>query len=172
MDTIFEVLKITLPAAIVYFTVHSLWKSYLSAQLQMEHQKNNAITSRDKAQLKVQALERLLMFCERANPYQLRMRLSTPDLNGKALAMSMIMAIQQEFEHNISQQLYVSETLWKILTTAKNQMVEIIAGAAESISSQSDQAELFNAMDQVFEKTGILPLDKAKTAIIGEYNGA
>lgn len=171
METILEILKITLPAVIVFFTVHSLWKSYLSAQLQMDRQKTLVATDQDKSRLKIQALERLLMFCERTNPYQMRWRLSTPEMNGRNLAMSMMLAVNQEYEHNVSQQLYVSDTLWKIITTAKNQLVEVIAEASSAIEPGDAQELLILEMDRLFAKISHLPMDKAKLAIKQEYEG-
>lgn len=170
MDTILEIIKITLPAAIVYFTVHSLWKSYLSAQLQAERQKQILTTDADKARLAIQAYERLLIFCERINPYQMQMRLSVPEMGGRSLAGSMIMAINQEFEHNVSQQLYVSETLWKIVTTAKNQLIEIIAASSEAIPAEAGQADFMEALNSNFLKLAISPLDRAKAAIKQSYD--
>lgn len=169
MDTILEIIKVTVPALIVYLTVKTLLTNYFNANLRIEQQKNLQQTQKDKTALKLQALERLIVFLERSNPYQMRMRLEVPEINGKQLATSMVIAINQEFDHNISQQLFVSSILWQIITTAKNQTIEIILKAAADIKVEDDASQLMTKMDQYFSSLSVLPMDSAKLAIRKEY---
>ena len=171
MDTILEIIKITIPAAIVYLTVKSLFGQYLSSTIQMERQKVIRNLTKDQLGLKVQAMERLIMFCERANPYQMRMRLEVPDMTGKQLATSMVIAINQEYDHNVSQQLYTTETLWKIISTAKDQLVDIILHSSEDIIATDGPGILMQKMDQYFSSLSSLPMDKVKSAIKNEFDG-
>ncbi len=100
------------------------------------------------------------------------MRLEVPEINGKQLATSMVIAINQEFDHNISQQLFVSSVLWQIITTAKNQTIEIILKAAADIKAEDDASQLMSKIDQYFSSLSILPMDSAKLAIRKEYESS
>lgn len=83
--------------------------------------------NKDIIPLKLQAYERLIMLCERISVDNLAYRLSNSDMGVKELKNAMLIAIQQEYEHNITQQVYVSENLWKILRLAKDQMQDVIS---------------------------------------------
>ncbi len=80
-----------------------------------------------KHRLILNAYERLSLLCERIQPDKLAQRLQSPQLSAAALSRSMIIAIHQEFDHNITQQIYVSDELWNIITIAKDEaMYDII----------------------------------------------
>lgn len=78
------------------------------------------------------AYERLALLCERIQPGPLAMRLQTNQLNAQALSQAMIVALQQEYDHNITQQIYISEKLWNIILLARDEAIyEIIRTAGE-----------------------------------------
>lgn len=170
MESVLEILKISIPALIVYLTVKSLFGNFLISLLNVERQKNVADLTKEKSNIRLQALERLVVFLERANPYQMRFRLEVPEMTGKQLATSMVIAINQEFEHNISQQLFVSEVLWKIIVSAKDQTLDVILRASGEIGAEDNPSVLMQKIDQYFASLAVLPLDRAKSAIKNEYD--
>jgi hypothetical protein len=87
------------------------------------------------------------------------------EMTGKQLAASMVIATMQEFEHNISQQLYVSYTLWKILLTVKDQTLDIITQASNGLTPTSSADDLMKNIDQAIFKIGSLPTENGKQAI-------
>ena len=56
------------------------------------------------------------------------------------------MAVQQEFEHNISQQIYISDQLWEIVKLARNESIELINSVAEKVDPKGDSDELAQAL--------------------------
>lgn len=162
---ILEVIKYCIPALVVFATVYFLFDSYLKNQIKLKSLDLQAQSKDSVVLAKMQAYERLMLFCERINPYQMKMRLELPDMSGKQLAASMIIATMQEFEHNVSQQLYVSPTLWKILLTVKDQTLDIISQASKELSSTSGGDDLMRKIDQAIFKIGSLPTENGKQAI-------
>lgn len=81
--------------------------------------------------LRLQAYERMALFLERINPTSLLLRIS-PLTNDKEQYQQLLIAnIEQEFEHNLAQQIYISEECWNVIKSAKNTTVQIIRGVAE-----------------------------------------
>ena len=77
-----------------------------------------------------------------------------------------MLAISQEFDHNTSQQLYVSETLWQIITLAKNDTLNFVAQTAADLDPKAGAEDLVNALLQALdEKEGATVLQKALVAI-------
>jgi hypothetical protein len=76
--------------------------------------------------LRLQAYERMVLFMERINPTKLLIRIA-PISNDKNDYENLIIAqIEQEFEHNLTQQIYMSDECWTIIVTAKNSTIQMI----------------------------------------------
>jgi hypothetical protein len=160
-----EILKYCIPALVVFVTVYFLFDRFLKNQMQLKQLEIQAKDSNSIVIAKMQAYERLTLFCERISPYQMRMRLQIPEMTGKQMAASMTLAIMQEYEHNVSQQLYVSPTLWKIILAAKDQSIQLISAASESIQPNDTVDVLYDRINTAVFNIGQLPTEKAKAAI-------
>ena len=88
--------------------------------------------------LRLQAYERMAIFLERITPSKLLIRVA-PISSDKDTYESLLMtSIEQEFEHNLSQQIYISDDCWKIITAAKNATIQLIRKA--SLLEKTDTA--------------------------------
>ncbi|HUQ67201.1 MAG TPA: hypothetical protein VM101_13650 [Flavitalea sp.] len=77
-------------------------------------------------QLQLQAYERLILLTERIALPNLISRLNQPGIAGKDMQMMLTHTIKQEFDHNITQQLYVSTEAWEAVRNLKEQNIHII----------------------------------------------
>lgn len=165
LSVILEIVKITVPALIVFFTVHTLLKQYLAGQermraLELQHSRLGSTTP-----LRFQAYERLSLMCERIALPNLIMRMRPETANVAEYRLAMMLAIQQEFEHNITQQVYVSEQLWEIIKMARDHTVEVINISAEKLPPKSEAKELAQFILSLPPENTTGALDKALTAI-------
>ena len=80
--------------------------------------------------VRLQAYERLTLFLERISPSQLLVRVAPQGTDKNAYEKLLIANIEQEFEHNLAQQIYMSDELWNIIKSAKNGMIKLIRGNA------------------------------------------
>jgi len=91
------------------------------------------------------------LFLERISAQQLMRRVAPIAPQPEAYKDLLIQTIEQEYEHNLSQQIYVSETCWRMLTTAKNSSIQRIQNfeVIESIKTAQDmRAPLFETLSQ------------------------
>lgn len=77
----------------------------------------------------------------------------------------MLAAIKQEYDHNVTQQVYVSDNLWKIIQLARNQNVAILESIGESIDLESSAQDLREAISKHFQEHPQDPLSLARSAI-------
>lgn len=161
--TILEILKYTIPALIVFITVYLIMKKYLQQQFNLEALKFRHQESKNTLPLKLQSYERLALFCERIKPDQLIFRLNGPQMNAKDLRNSMLIAIQKEYEHNLTQQIYVSEKLWEIINFSKNEIINLIGGT--NVPDSATSQEFAQAVMEKYAQFTIDPLSKAQSAI-------
>ena len=80
--------------------------------------------------LRLQAYERIALFLERISPSKLLIRIAPNNSNKADYETLLIQNIEQEFEHNLSQQIYISDKCWSIATTAKNATIQLIRKAS------------------------------------------
>lgn len=89
--------------------------------------------------LRLQAYERLALFLERISPNKLIIRVSPITSKKEDYERLLIQSIEQEMEHNLSQQIYVSEKCWSIILAAKNATIQLIRKA--SLLEKTDTAD-------------------------------
>lgn len=128
MDTtkIIELAAFTLPALITggvaYFLFHSFFKNEENRR-RFELLKEN---QKQALPIRLQAYERMVLFLERINPTQLLLRVAPPNTSKMDYATFLIHSIQTEFEHNLTQQVYLTSNTWDIINKAKNSTVQMI----------------------------------------------
>lgn len=160
-----EIAKYVLPALVVFATVYFVLKSFLNNQFKMEALKSQQSFRGEMLPVKLQAYERLTLFAERISPNNLAFRLSVKETSGAALAKAMMVSIQQEYQHNLSQQIYVSESLWKIIDTAKDNILNVISMSATAIGPDGTPADLLQEITKVMNNSGTDPIQQVRTAI-------
>ena len=96
--------------------------------------------------LKVQAYERFLLFLERAQLPQLVKRVYTPGMEKGAFHLLLLQNVREEFEHNLAQQLYVSNATWNAVVNAKEELVNQINGTFEQLKDEEDVSILAQSL--------------------------
>ena len=115
--------------------------------------------------LRLQAYERLSLFCERVSIPAMIMRVKSPEMTTTELKYALMIAVQHEFEHNITQQVYVSDQLWQIIKIAKNDVINTLSLVADNLEPNGNANLYATALYNYLEKRDILPLDKSLLAI-------
>jgi len=119
--------------------------------------------------LRLQAYERIVLFLERISLPALAMRLNSPELTSEQLQSILTRTIREEFEYNLSQQLYVSFKVWELVRNAKEQTIHTINLAAGNVSDSSASAELIRqilALTVQEEKSAVsLALEEVKQEV-------
>jgi hypothetical protein len=126
VEKIIELAAYTLPALITggvaYFFFHSFFKNEENRR-RFELLKQN---QKQALPIRLQAYERMVLFLERISPAQLLLRVAPPNTSKSDYATFLIHSIQTEFEHNLTQQIYVTENTWDIINKAKNSTIQMI----------------------------------------------
>lgn len=141
MDTtkIIELLSYTLPAIVTglvayyFFDLHTKNEEGRRRYLLNKEAQKNALP------LRLQAYERMSLYMERINPTKLLIRIAPISNDKNDYENLIITQIEQEFEHNLTQQIYMSDECWTIIVTAKNATIQMIRKA--NMSDRVDNAD-------------------------------
>ncbi len=92
--------------------------------------------------LRLQAYERLSVYANRASLKNLVSRTSFVDMNVVDLQLALLDTLRNEYEYNVSQQIYVSADMWKAVGNLKDQNIYIINQIAATIPGNAPAIEL------------------------------
>ena len=134
---LWEILKIVLPALIVFLTAWFLLRDMVeNSQKRREFEFRIKNSSRI-TPVRLQAYERLALLLERISPQSLLIRISPHELSAADYHQQLLSHIRQEFEHNFSQQIYVSPMLWETIRGARENLIGIINKSSEEIDNSA-----------------------------------
>jgi hypothetical protein len=130
---IFEILKYTLPAVVVLLTAYLLIKMMLKNDGDRRRKEIILQNQKTITPLRLQAYERAILLLERISPESLILRVNKQGLTAQQLQGEMLSAIRAEFEHNLSQQIYMSPQSWEVIKNARINTVKLINTSAGQV---------------------------------------
>lgn len=161
MEIIADLLKITVPAAIVlygvFLTVRSfLNKDYEKKLVELRMKSNEQITP-----IRLQAYERMCLLLERITPANHIARLPQSELTAFQLQFMLVSEIRAELNHNLSQQLYMSHKVWTMVKNAVEDTVSLVNIAASGLNENSRGIELSRKIIELYVSKQELPIEIA-----------
>lgn len=140
-DKIMEGLAYALPALVAGGVAYFMFSAFL--QRDENEKKFEALIAkkRESLPIKLQAYERLLLFCERINPAKLLTRVNPIGDDINSYVHLLLANIEQEYEHNMVQQIYVHEDAWKAVVGSKLAIANKIRTTAENSETAKELRE-------------------------------
>jgi hypothetical protein len=162
MEMLIDILKITIPSVIVFLTAWILLKNMISNDQDKRRQELIMQNSRTVLPIRLQAYERIVLFLERISLESLLVRTNTPGMSAAELHSMLLNTIRSEFEHNLSQQIYMSQQAWEVVKNARSNSIKIINTEFEQTPQTATGLEFSkHLLDRMME----LEKEPTKTAI-------
>ncbi len=154
MTEFLEILKYILPSLVVFFTAYLLILKFINNDQQKR--KLEIVLNNQKiiTPIKLQAYERLILFLERISAESLIIRTQQQGMTSKQLHIALLRTIRAEFEHNISQQLYITQQAWELIKASKENSIKLINDCAVNTNPKSSSIVLSRIiLEKVMKKT-------------------
>ncbi len=166
-DQFYQVLLALLPSVVVFLTAFYLLRQFLGSRSREANVQLMADAKREDRKhtlpLRLQAYERLTLFLERMAPGPLVFRVHKSNMTAHMLHAGLLATVREEFEHNVTQQIYVSDRAWQQVKMAKEETLRIINIAAEG----TPEGAMGTALSQrIFETAGKLTHLPGQQAIL------
>jgi hypothetical protein len=142
MTTIIDQLSFILPAVLVMMLAVYMLNKVLAHDHKRRIFEYKKSAAKQMVPLRAQAYERLTLFMERMQPSNLLVRVQTTGMNSQSLHRALIQTIRSEYDHNMSQQVYISDEAWELINQAKDQLLTVINAQVSSTAPQADAMEL------------------------------
>lgn len=142
MEAVLDILKFIIPALVVFGVVYFMLDKFFTNErdiryVQMRREQQGGLTP-----IRLQAYERVVLFLERISPGSLISRTHKNGMSAKMLQAELLKAIRTEFEHNLSQQIYVSKASWELVKNAKEEMIKLVNMAAINLAEDASGLQL------------------------------
>ena len=169
-QTLATVLIVLVSSAAVFFAVFFVIKEFFTNEGNKRNTEAKTAAAEILIPAKMQAYERVILLLERIAPGSLIMRVHKNGITSRQLQAELVKNIRSEYEHNISQQVYISGPAWEMVKNAKEETIKIINIASTKVDDDASGIEL---SQKIFEVTGQLkklPTDLAIEVIKKDFN--
>jgi hypothetical protein len=139
---ILDILKYTVSGLGVVWIAFYLFKPYLDRSENMQMAELKKSISSQTLPLRLQAYERVILFIERVNPANMLIRLNGTAYSAAELHSLTVAEIRNEYQHNVTQQLYVSSRAWGIVKRVKDDTLSIVNNAVKALPENATGLEL------------------------------
>lgn len=156
-----EVMKYILPSLAVlaasYLTIRQfLMKDETRLRLDLATGNNKILTP-----MRMAAYERIILFLERLKPESMVSRVLQPQMTVHQFHIGCLSTVRAEYEHNLSQQIYISEEAWESVVTAKESVLKLINTASEHFDAEQKASDMATAMIKMMSAVDDSPVDDA-----------
>jgi len=166
VESVIEVIKYVLPVVVVLAGMYFMLRAFFNRE---ERMRNYELRKEDLQEsrkivlpLRLQAHERLVLFLERIHPNSILHRARQQGMSANDLQLALIRSIREEYEFNLSQQLYVSKESWIITTTVKDEMLKLINLIGAKMPEDASSMDLSKAiLDYFINSDKDVPTDTA-----------
>ena len=150
MEVLIEFIKILVPASVVLYAAYLLVRSQIQKEIELKKLEVRGRGIETILPNRLQAYERMTLFLERIGPQNLLVRLTAPGMASREFHQLLLNEIRNEYNHNVTQQVYMSQEVWDMIRNAKEDLIMNINEAATELAPDSTSLELSK---RIFEKS-------------------
>ncbi|WP_106295171.1 hypothetical protein [Arcticibacter pallidicorallinus] len=163
-----DIVKYSLSGICVFFIAYLVIRPYLDQQFKLRLLDIKKDSQGTLLPLRLQAYERLILLVERINPVNLLLRTNASGLTLAEYQHILKAEIRNEFQHNTTQQLYVSGSAWSTVSKIKEDTLVLINNAAQSLSPDAPAIELSKVILNHLSSLESNPYESATQVIRGD----
>ncbi|MCQ2216912.1 MAG: hypothetical protein MJZ33_00330 [Paludibacteraceae bacterium] len=161
MQTFLEILKITLPGLLVLLAAYYVLDGMLKNEERRRFYDMKRNASKVLDPIRLTAYERFALFLERINPESLILRVHQPGMTAVDLHVALLATIREEFEHNVSQQIYISSELWSVIKNSKESLIQFINTYSAKVPDNVPAIELSKILIETYNSMESSPIEVA-----------
>ena len=143
---LYSILKIFITIGFLLMAALLVFRYYFKHKKQVIPRTSHEEEQKIILPLRLQAYERIVLFLERITPNNLIMRVNKPEMTAIQFQAALVKNIRDEFEYNLSQQLYISSRAWEMVKNAKEETIRLINTASMKVPENATSAEMVRVL--------------------------
>lgn len=160
-----EILKFTIPALIVLACTWIVMRQLFKNEEEKRMWELKKASQKEISPVRLRAYERLCLLLERTQPEHLLMDVDMNGLSVQDLQKHLLRTIRLEFDHNMSQQIYVSDDTWAKVMQARNEIAAFVNAMAIQLPKNSTAMDYAKILMTAYNTNGETPHELALTAL-------
>jgi hypothetical protein len=162
MDALIEFGKILIPASVVLYAAYLLVRSFIQKEIELKKLEVRGRSIETVLPSRLHAYERMTLFLERMAPQNLLVRLNTATVPAREFHHLLLAEVRNEYNHNVSQQVYIGEAVWELIKSAKEDLIVTINDSASEVGENATSLDLAK---KIFEKNMLKTVDPLAHAL-------
>lgn len=158
------------PSVLVFITAYMLIKSFIDKEHKLKLIETRMLMQKEFLPLRLQAYERLAIYLERISPNVMLINQHEPGMTVVEFQQKLLEMIRTEFEHNFTQQIYVSHMAWNITRNAKEEVARLINTAASVLDGEAPSYQLSKKVFDSMLENEDFPTHKALMIVKNEVS--
>ncbi|HYC86182.1 MAG TPA: hypothetical protein VEB86_13210 [Chryseosolibacter sp.] len=150
MDALIQLLLMLIPASVVLYAAYLFVRSFIQKEIELKRLEVRGRSMETVLPSRLQAYERMALFLERMSPHNLLVRLNTATMPARDFHQLLLSEIRNEYNHNVSQQVYMSIDVWNQIKSAKEDLIVTINECANDVGREATSLDLAK---KIFERT-------------------
>lgn len=160
-----EILKYCIPALCVLLATWLIMRQFYKAEEDKRLWELKRLAQKEVSPLRLRAYERLALLLERTTPEHMLLELNLGEMTIVQVQQHLVQTLRMEYEHNASQQVYVSEEVWAMISNAKEQTIAFVNTVAQQLPPNSSAIDYARLLITAYSSNGDTPNDVALTAL-------
>ncbi len=169
MNGMVEILKFLLPALALGGAAYLIVIKYLEYDAGKRRPEDDKAAREMIIPARMQAYERIILFLERITPEHLVRRVMRTGMSSRLLQSEMVAAVRNEYEHNLSQQVFMSSVAWKMTKTATEETIRLINVCGSKTNASATAGDLAQMIVDITSRAGKFPTEVAIESIKKEF---
>ena len=163
-----EILKYCIPALCVLLATWLVMRQFYKAEADKRLWELKRLSQKEISPVRLRAYERLALLLERTTPEHMLLELNLGEMTILQVQQHLMRTIRMEYEHNASQQVYVSAEVWAMIQNAKEQTVAFVNSIAQQLPPESTALDYAKMLITAYATNGDTPNDIALQALNNE----
>src|SRR6201985_11729 len=137
-----DIVKYTLAGLGVVWVAFYMIRPYLDRSESMQLVELKKSISSQTLPLRLQAYERIVLFIERVNPANMLIRMAGTANTAAELHSLVVSELRNEYQHNVTQQIYVSARTWALVKRVKDDTLSVVNNAVKALPETATALDL------------------------------
>ena len=160
-----EIIGYTIPALVVLAATWLVMHKFYKAEEQKRLWEMKRASQKEISPIRMRAYERLSLLLERTTPAHMLMDMPLQALTVLELQQRLLRTIRQEYDHNLSQQIYVSDEVWDKISHARDEMGAFVTTMGTNLPKEATSLDYAKALITAYNTNGETPNGIALSAL-------
>jgi hypothetical protein len=159
MNELYEVAKYLVPLIVLLICVLLILRHF--SEKEKTKQKYDLIRGNNKliTPIRLQAYERIILFLERIKPDSMALRIQKPSFTAVQIQILMLETVRKEFNHNLSQQVYLTQETWAAIVNSKEQVIRLINLTGTTMEKDGKSNDFVRTLIEMYNDLEIKPIE-------------